>query len=81
MTKKQILLGILVALAAAAVLDYGFFWVWGMLLLAEPAQFSQGNNTFVIVHYQWNWIQYLLEAVAVFGLFALIVGLRKRRKK
>lgn len=85
MTKKQVLLGIIIALTVAAAVDYGVFVVWGLLNLTgfmQPADFEYHNsdNTLMIVHYQFVWTHYLLEAVSIFGFFTLILFLRKRLK-
>lgn len=83
MTKKQVLLGIIIALTVAATVDYAKFVVWGLLYMTgfmQPADFEYHNsdNTFVIIHYQFVWTHYLLEAVSIFGLFTLVLFLRKR---
>ncbi|MDQ0878741.1 hypothetical protein QFZ77_007400 [Paenibacillus sp. V4I3] len=58
MTKKQGLLGIIIALTMAATVDYGIFVVWGLLYLTgfmQSADFEYHNldNTLVINHYQF----------------------------
>jgi hypothetical protein len=72
MIKKQVLLGIIIALTVAAAVDYGVFVVWGFLNLTgfmQPADFEYHNSE-----------NYLLEAVSIFGFFTLILFLRKRLK-
>ncbi|WP_081417546.1 hypothetical protein [Paenibacillus sp. Soil522] len=76
MTKKQVLIGIIIALTVAAAVDYGVFVVWGLIYVTgfkQPADFEYHNsdNTFVIFHYQFVWTHYLLEAVSIFGLILI----------
>jgi hypothetical protein len=83
MTKNQVLLGIIIALIVAVALDYGLFVIWGLLYLSQPADFNyhDSNYTFKVIHYQFDWIHYLIEVVFVFGLLTLILNFQKGRKK
>lgn len=81
MTKKQIIYCAVCALIAAAVFDFGFFLVQeGPGLTPAPADFNgrDSSNTFVVAHYQFNWIKYLIEVAVILALITAILALLKR---
>lgn len=79
--KRALLLGLPISCLAAAALDYGAFVISGLLLLAEPANFQYDDSSFTVMHYQFHWGRFLIEAAFLYGLLALIMSMGKRRKK
>ncbi|MFC0212581.1 hypothetical protein ACFFK0_08905 [Paenibacillus chartarius] len=84
--KKQIGYAVLFSLAMAVPLDYAIFLISGSLYMSglmQPGEFEnlQGENAFVVVHYEMVWSHLMMESICIFVLYTTILLFRRRLAK